>query len=85
MYSSEFLQHFLIYIHVDTIPSKFSYLHYCRLKLFFVIDVRGSKKLQVLLAAVCNSCHHTPAEEKRKRKRYNSYSISCTSDTTPPP
>ena len=85
MFSSEFLQRFLIYIHVNDMPPKFSYLHYCRLKLFSVIDVQVSKKLQVLLAAVCNSCHQTPAEEKIKRKQYSNYSMSCIPQPNLPP
>ena len=85
MYSSEFLQNFLIYIHVDNMPSKFLYLHYCRLNLFSVINVLVSKKLHVLLASVCNSWHSTPAEEKGKRKQYSIYSMFCTSADLPPP
>ena len=84
MYSSQFLQHFLIYIHVDNMPSKFLYLHYCRLNLFSVINVLVSKKLHVLLASVCNSWHSTPAEEKSKRKQYSIYSMFCTSADLPP-
>ena len=84
MFSSEFLQHFLIYIHVDNMPSKFLYLHYCRLNLFSVINVLVSKKLHVLLASVCNSWHSTPAEEKRKRKQFSIYSMFCTSADLPP-